>query len=685
MPPVPVVPSLPDFVTAAAPLEDQPTLVKVPVLGLLLYWFLFALVAPVTIYDAHVYNVSRLLVIRKGGFFGDHVWNLPAQICYPWSFDAVHYPFLFLGTGFDLPSFACLLGILVVVHQLVSRRYGTRIAWWCDLAVISMPTVVYQATSTKNDLVGVFAVAVWFYSLCRWREERRRIYLPWMALALAFNAGTKLSGGPVTAVLSLYSLWCLRSLPRRQIFEFIGALAGCFLLFGSAETYLNNYLLFKAPFGPPEYIRFHSNIDGVAGGVGNFVRYFFGTMNVGVDAANPQSPVPGWLADAGRGTLHFLGLNNVGYRRDFNDTTFSVLKTGLEAASDYGPVGALALIAALGSVFARAPRDPMWKLSAAGLAAMALTCVTVGWMPWNNRFLLLPFILFGMAFTLWLLREGPHVRGRRVFLGTLLLYSAIIYPLHSYNRKPSDLLLAWTHREQLELSERPGMTEIVDDLKAKAEANPAEPLLLIAGVDSWTYDILKIDHLNVLPTPTLDPATLARAASRTGSPRLWVLALNHPVDPSLTPELRPVNSYAENDTFLYEWVRPDLRQADADQAVATKFSDGWYAEENAPTGPFRWMSPLGKINVATSRAGTLVIHARMRSIVPDNVVEVLADNQPAASQSLPGLDWRECVIKVPLPAGAHTISFRSRLPGVQPPGDNRTLTVCLTGFEARVE
>ena len=146
-----------------------------------------------------------------------------------------------------------------------------------------------------------------------------------------------------------------------------------------------------------------------------------------------------------------------------------------------------------------------------------------------------------------------------------------------------------------------------------------------------------------------------------------------------------MNSYTESNTFLYEWVRPDLRQAGADQAVATKFADGWYPQETAPTGPFRWMSPLGKINVASSRAGTLVIHARMRSIVPDNSVAVLVDDQPAASQSLPGAGWQECLLRVPLTAGAHTLLLRSGLPGVQPPGDNRTLTVCVTGFEAHVE
>ena len=72
----------------------RPTWVKIPVFSLLLYWFLYALAAPVTIYNAHVDNISRLLIIRKGGFFGDHVWNVFAQISYPRSFDAIQYSFV---------------------------------------------------------------------------------------------------------------------------------------------------------------------------------------------------------------------------------------------------------------------------------------------------------------------------------------------------------------------------------------------------------------------------------------------------------------------------------------------------------------------------------------------------------------------------------------------------------------
>ena len=90
-------------------------------------------------------------------------------------------------------------------------------------------------------------------------------------------------------------------------------------------------------------------------------------------------------------------------------------------------------------------------------------------------------MLFTLSLTLYALREGLHQRLRRVLLTALLLYSAVVYPLHSFNRKPADLLMALTHRRALATSERPMMREIINDLQARVRAGQAAPLLMTAG------------------------------------------------------------------------------------------------------------------------------------------------------------------------------------------------------------
>ena len=63
------------------------------------------------------------------------------------------------------------LGLLLIVHQLVTPRYGKHAALWSILTLLSMPTLMLQATTTKNDLIIVFGVG-WIYSLVRFQRNR---------------------------------------------------------------------------------------------------------------------------------------------------------------------------------------------------------------------------------------------------------------------------------------------------------------------------------------------------------------------------------------------------------------------------------------------------------------------------------------------------------------------------------
>ena len=131
--------------------------------------------------------------------------------------------------------------------------------------------------------------------------------------------------------------------------------------------------------------------------------------------------------------------------------------------------------------------------------------------------------------------------------------------------------------------------------------------------------------------------------------------------------------------------RADVYSEEVDKTLTTKFTDGWYAEENSPTGPFRWMSAEGQIDVTSRRKGTLVIRMHARSFVTDNSVELFVDGKSVQSLKLNGLEWQDCLVRVPMLAGTHHLSLRSRQPGGQPPGDNRTLTLCVENFQATLE
>ena len=79
------------------------------IVAIIAYWGLFALALPVSNSDSNIYNLARLAIAENAGFWQTSAWNSINQIVFPWTFDAVHYPFLKIGWGMAAPSFLCLL------------------------------------------------------------------------------------------------------------------------------------------------------------------------------------------------------------------------------------------------------------------------------------------------------------------------------------------------------------------------------------------------------------------------------------------------------------------------------------------------------------------------------------------------------------------------------------------------
>lgn len=524
-------------------------------LALMAYWGVFALVAPVMNWDSQSYNLSRLYIAHHHGLFGNTAWTSHRQIFFPWTFDAVHYPFLPLLRGYCLPSYACFVGVLIIVYRLVSAARGAATGWWCCLSLLALPTLVFQSICTKNDVAVVFALACWFYAWRLWRERGENRYVVYMALALCFGAGAKTTGLPYLGILGTFTVWGLRH-QIGQAGRFVGWGVVFFLLLGSVEIYYNNWLVYHAPLGPKGVIDTNVNHDGLAGAAATFIRWCFGNMNIAVDAANPASPFPGWMENACRGFLHLVGLQDLGYRATTGDTDANMrfLKLGFDVGSDYGPVGALAILAGLVFLFARPWTDPIWKLAAAGFATLAMTSYTLAWMMWDARFLVQTFPLLTLALALWIFSLGTTGAGRfvRTVFKVLVVYSAIIYPLYSVAKKPSDLVKAVRHRLVYETTERPSMLEVVSDLRRLKPTIGPSTLLLLGTDDSWSLSILEIPGLRVDSAGELSQKAL-ETASRDGARPVYVLFLNRPFDQNFAASLTLVSKYQEADSALYRW------------------------------------------------------------------------------------------------------------------------------------
>lgn len=506
------------------------------------YWLAYAAVTPVTVTDGHLYNQARLYVIRQQGLFSP--W-LPAQwmqLAFPWTFDAVHWPFVLAGAGVALPSFACLAGVLAVVFRAVRRDYGADTAWRSVLALLALPTLVYQGTSTKNDIAVVFAAFAWWHAMRRWLAAGRPLHLVASAMAIAFAAGSKTSGLALAPPLTLASLWWLRRRRRALAAWLLCGLLSAIAL-GSIETYAASLRAFGHPLGP-RGLESLANRDGVAGAAANLIRHLLGNIDPGIDR------LPGIgrhaqlrLEPLCRTLLEAAGLRGKGHASGSSDARLDFAKTGHEAADGFGPLGTLALLAIPWLLATHSPRSGPWKLAAAALVTLAGTSWLTGYGPWQNRFLLLPFTLATLALVLALDRPWRRHGAVRAAGLALLVFGAVAMPAFSFNRRPQDLWLAVADRDRFTTREAPHLLPVIETVRAYRARCPDAIWVVVPRPGTWEllwYQALGSQAV-IAPAGRFTPFTPAELAERHPGRSVFVLAL----DPTVTtrPPLEPLASF----------------------------------------------------------------------------------------------------------------------------------------------
>jgi hypothetical protein len=470
--------------------------------ALFAYWAVYVLVAPVTNIDSQMYNLSRLEVAMRGGLFGNGFFTSIFQVTWPWTFDAVHLPFLELGWACALPSFCCLAGTCYVVFAMTRERFGEDAAWVAIVGLIALPCLVYQGTSTKNDIPILFSGATWVYARWRWRREHRGAHLFWMVLALGFMAGAKTTGALYAAIFAAWTLWEIRE-NRGFVLRVVAGLTGALLLFGSIETYVESARVFDHPLGPPEVIRQLRNTDGVRGAIANFSRYVAGSVYLGPTDFRGPSPPQSLLLRAERSFLSRTGLANAGYDARFSDRTLFFPQSGLEEISGYGPVGTIAMATILGACVFWRPKAVWWRLSVAGLAGILIVSVTVAYNIWGNRYLVSWYAIGTVAIVCALWEHDSALRLQlRWALAASAICCAVAAPLLSFNRGPASIKASLINRDAFETCAFPLIGKLRDQLRVLRSETPDKMVYFVACNDSVVLPILEDPRLNaVVVTP----------------------------------------------------------------------------------------------------------------------------------------------------------------------------------------
>jgi hypothetical protein len=177
-------------------------------------------------------------------------------------------------------------------------------------------------------------------------------------------------------------------------------------------------------------------------------------------------------------------------------------------------------------------------------------------MIYNNRFLMLPFALATIALTIRLYPRWVASGAFRWAALAFLLFGAVVIPLRSYERKPSDIWLSLLDRDAAAMKFYPANIPVLQEVRRRAAACPGRRWVVTSRPLAWEfayYDVLR-ERAIIAPPAAIDEAYLTALHRGASDDCLYVLGLGQHVGlPSLTevaafPDVYPSQS----------WSRPRL-------------------------------------------------------------------------------------------------------------------------------
>jgi hypothetical protein len=452
-----------------------------------------ALMAPPNTWDSHTYHLARVDHWEQNRGLAHYPTAINRQLVSAPLAEILIAHLRLLSDGDRLANMVQWLaqaGSLVAVAR-IAAALGLPVLGQVVAAVVAatLPMGILQSTSTQNDLVTAFFLAVAAGYALRWRARARIEDAGWFGLAVGLAVLTK--GTAYFYALPLGLAAVTVRVPGRRLATAL-VLAAMAAAAPNLPAWSRNAMWFGTPIGP-QY-----GVAQTAPGVGATVSVLLRSA-----ASHLMTPVP-VINHMTENVV--LGLHEVlGLDPDDPDTTFPQSKFELSPSIfDENQAGNGLHIVLIGCAFAillaqrrsLPPGAVAHALVVAG--SMLIFSALLRWQPWVSR-LHLPF--FVLAAPLVALAAARVAGGRwQARLGWGLLLAAIPWLLFNISRPVWFAPLApwlaratpevWTgDRDRLLFARRPELlplfVEVADDLKARG----VHAVALMTGEDSWEHPL----------------------------------------------------------------------------------------------------------------------------------------------------------------------------------------------------
>ncbi len=375
-------------------------------LVLLICWSYLAIQAfllPPFTWDSMVYHLSRVLIFQQENSFFTKNVNTWLQACFPLGADVLFHLFLraYTDYGVALFSFLSYLTICIGSYALARRYTSPSNAICIALIIASLPLLVYQSISTKNDILSAAISIFCLIAAHRLLSTPNRIDLVAVVMGLFFGLSMKITffafAFPFAFFLSILLIsrygvrtWISLLLSNKKMC--VGVLLGAVFV-SHSWFYAYNYYTWGGWFGPSYASERFTNHDGIVGAVANMTRNLFASAHFLVPTDHLTHNLFGFRLSKVIQNLYETIFDplwgDAGMRRR-PPVSFSILWKPEEQDSWFGPLSFLILLPSIFYVLFRG--SGLLRVTAVTLLAYSFFIFwKICWMPWNNRFFSLFF------------------------------------------------------------------------------------------------------------------------------------------------------------------------------------------------------------------------------------------------------------------------------------------------------
>lgn len=411
------------------------------------YFLLQAIFLPEGNQDSLRYNLARVLLFQQEkSLFLTNVTEFH-QAVFPVGGDIIRHLILRFYSDYGLAVFNLLTYLAVVfgVYGLSRRFASSSAALLASIICAGFPVLVYQATGTKPDIL-VAGVAL-FCVLAGVRLYEKPCFRDVVLLLLGLGFGLSVK----TTFLSFavpFFFGCMILLLYRhgrqpwlklvsQHWAILVLLLLPIFLLSQVWLFGHNYLTWGGWFGPPEFVQYHRQANGLLGAAANSVRYFFQSIHLLTPVDLVAQKVLGAKISTMLQEVYYIYLDPLwGNAGTFSGIGKMPFELGGNRWGDgengawFGPLGFFLVLPALAITLFSGPR--FLRLTAwTAIGYWSIICWQIAWMPWNGRFFSVFFVLGTPCLAYWLDKMELN---KAVRTGLLVASCAIMVYAASFNQ-----------------------------------------------------------------------------------------------------------------------------------------------------------------------------------------------------------------------------------------------------------